>query len=124
VRLGSPGTNGRSDNAGYGGFFWRAAPGRPHVCNPESTVESEVTGSVTDWVALVGEDYTLVFTGLGEGDRWFVRAKEYPGVCAAIAFDAVRTLAPGDRLTRHHRVLIADGTWDADRCAAAVTRSS
>ena len=31
VRLGSPGTNGRPDNAGYGGFFWRAAPGQPRV---------------------------------------------------------------------------------------------
>jgi hypothetical protein len=120
VRLGSPGTNGRPDNAGYGGLFWRAAPGQPTVCSAESTVESELTGSVTDWVALVGADYTLVFTGLGDGDRWFVRAKEYPGVCAAIAFDAVRELAPGDRLSRHHRVLVADGTWGVERCAAEV----
>lgn len=119
VTLGSPGTNGRPDNAGYGGFFWRAAPGQPRVFTSQSTVESEVTGSVTDWVALSGDTYTLVFTGLGDGDRWFVRAKEYPGVCAAIAFDTVRTLEPGDRLTRHHRVLVADGTWDVEECAAA-----
>ena len=120
VRLGSPGTNGRPDNAGYGGFFWRAAPGQPRVFTSESTVESDVNGSVTEWVALAGEAYTLVFTGLGDGDRWFVRAKEFPGVFPAIAFDTVRVLAPGDHLTRHHRVLIADGTWDVDRCAAAV----
>lgn len=128
VRLGSPGTNGRPDNAGYGGFFWRVAPGRPSVfspesspqSSPESTVESELTGSVSAWVALAGDDYTLVFTGLGDGDRWFVRAEEYPGVCAAIAFETVRELAPGDQLCRHHRVLVADGVWAADRCAAAV----
>jgi len=120
VRLGSPGTNGRPDNAGYGGFFWRAAPGQPRAFSPESTVESEVNGSVTDWVALAGEDYTLVFTGLGEGDRWFVRAREFPGVGAAIAWQEVRVLEPGASLTRHHRVLVGDGGWDVTRVAAMV----
>jgi hypothetical protein len=119
VRLGSPGTNGRPDNAGYGGFFWRAAPGQPRVFTPQSTVEADVNGSVAPWAALGGGTYTLVFAGLGEGDRWFVRAKEFPGVCAAIAFDTVRMLEPSDRLTRHHTVLVADGVWDAERCAAS-----
>jgi hypothetical protein len=120
VTLGSPGTNGRPDNAGYGGFFWRAAPGPAWAITPLSTVESEITGSVTDWLALDGGAYTLVFTGLGEGDRWFVRTKEYPGVCVALAFETVRVLEPGWQLARVHRVLVADGSWDAERCAAAV----
>ena len=85
-----------------------------------STVESEITGSATDWLAFDGGVYTLVFTGLGEGDRWFVRTTEYPGVCVALAFEAVRVLEPGGQLTRAHRVLVADGSWDAERCAAAV----
>ena len=120
VRLGSPGTNGRPDNAGYGGFFWRAASGQPRVFTPESTVESEVNGSVAEWVAMAGDGWTLIFTGLGEGDRWFVRAREFPGVCAAIAFQEVRVLEPGETLTRRHQVLVADGSWDPVKVAAVV----
>jgi hypothetical protein len=112
VILGSPATNGRPGKAGYGGFFWRAAPGTPRVLDPVTDVEAEVNGSAAPWVALVAEDdsSTLLFTGLGEDDRWFVRAGEYPGVCAALAFERPRVLAPGATLSRQYRVVICDGT--------------
>jgi hypothetical protein len=120
VSLGSPGTNGRPGKAGYGGFFWRAAAAQPRVFHATSDVEAEVNGSTGPWVAMTadgagpdddaGRDaYTLVFTGLGEGDHWFVRASEYPGVCVALAFEHARRLEPGAALTRQHRIVVADG---------------
>lgn len=122
VTLGSPGTNGRPGNAGYGGFFWRAAPGTPEVFTAKTEVEAEVNGSFAPWVALresaPQSAYTLIFSGLGEGDHWFVRATEYPGVCVALAFTEVRRLAQGDRLRRRHRIVVADGALTVDEAAA------
>jgi hypothetical protein len=118
ISLGSPGTNGRPGKAGYGGFFWRAAPGSPTVSNPDSTVEEEVNGSRAPWVALVGDGYTLVFEGLGPGDHWFVRASEYPGVCVALAFEHPRVLQPGQSLSRRHRIGVYDGARTVDELRA------
>ena len=111
VALGSPATNGRPGGAGYGGFFWRAAPGAFAVFDGLSGGEDAVNGSATAWVALAGA-YTLVFSGLSGDDRWFVRTGIYPGVCAALAFArplTVSTLAP---VERRLRVLVADGALD------------
>ncbi|HLT10864.1 MAG TPA: PmoA family protein [Micromonosporaceae bacterium] len=116
VTLGSPATNGRPGKAGYGGFFWRLAPGHPEVFDPVADTEAEVNGSAAEWVAAVGgapdRPYTLVFWGLGDGDRWFVRAAEYPGVCVALAFTEVRVIEPGASLRRTHRIAIVDGALD------------
>jgi len=117
VTLGSPATNGRPGRAGYGGFFWRMAPGVPDVFDPASDAEEDVNGSASEWVAASGEVYTLIFTGLGEDDRWFVRAAEYPGVCVALAFERVRVIEPGASLDRRHRVIVADGRLTRDRAA-------
>lgn len=124
VTLGSPATNGRPGNAGYGGFFWRLPmTSQPATAlSPDSDREEEVNGSAGDWVALLSNDregrpYSLVFSGLGEGDRWFVRAAEYPGVCVALAFERPRPIAPGATLSRRHLVAVADG--HVDRSAAA-----
>ena len=123
VTLGSPATNGRPGKAGYGGFFWRLAPGVPYVFDPDTDKEEDVNGSAADWVAAVGANpdlFTLVFAGLGEGDRWFVRATEYPGVCVALAFERVRRIEPGDALERRHRVIVADGARTRDEVPAMV----
>lgn len=122
IVLGSPATNGRPGRAGYGGFFWRAAPGLPRVFDPVTEVEADVNGSIQPWVALVGahDAYTLVFTGLGDGDHWFVRAAEYPGVCVALAFERTRELAPGDHLHRRHQVYVCDGPRTRDQVAALI----
>jgi hypothetical protein len=114
IPLGSPATNGRRGGAGYGGFFWRAAPGPlpPEVFTATETGEDEVNGSTQPWVALVGPAYTLVFRGLGKTDRWFVRASMYPGVCVAFAFERPRVIAAGGSLLGQHTVVVADGRLD------------
>jgi hypothetical protein len=123
VRLGSPATNGRPGKAGYGGFFWRLAPGQPRVFDADSDGEGEVNGSTSAWVAAVGaglpgHPYSLVFAGLGDSDHWFVRAAEYPGVCVALAFEAVRVIEPGGSLRRSHRVAVVDGAVSRAGAAA------
>ncbi|MET8233148.1 PmoA family protein [Micromonospora sp. NPDC005298] len=126
VHLGSPATNGRPGGAGYGGFFWRAAAdGEPTVFTADATGEEAVNGSAAPWLALTGTGpgggaYTLVFAGLGPGDRWFVRTAMYPGVCVAFAFDRPAVVPAG--ATRHgrYRVWVLDGTIDRDRARALV----
>jgi hypothetical protein len=116
VTLGSPATNGRPGNAGYGGFFWRMPmSARPVTAMaPDASNEEEVNGSAGAWVAMLAHDredrpYSLVFSGLGDDDRWFVRAAEYPGVCVALAFERPRPIAPGATLRRRHLVAVVDG---------------
>ncbi|MEE6263569.1 DUF6807 domain-containing protein [Plantactinospora sonchi] len=119
VVLGSPATNGRPGGAGYGGFFWRAAPGEASTFTASAEGEEAVNGSTDPWVALVGRSaegaaYTLVFTGLGDGDHWFVRTGIYPGVCVALAWQRTRPLAAGTALRRRHRIVVADGALTRD----------
>ncbi|MEV1147897.1 PmoA family protein [Micromonospora sp. NPDC049799] len=93
VTLGSPATNGRPGGSGYGGFFWRAVSATPaRVFTSRADGEEVVNGSAEPWLAFTGTGpdsaaYTLVFSGLGDGDRWFVRTSMYPGICVAFAFD-------------------------------------
>ncbi|WP_433124251.1 PmoA family protein [Micromonospora sp. CA-240977] len=124
VRLGSPTTNGRPDRAGYGGFFWRAVSAAPaSVFSASATGEEAVNGSVEPWVALTGTGpdgraYTLVLTGLGDGDRWFTRTAMYPGVGVAFAFERPVTIAAGTRRRGRHAVVVADGVLDRTTAAA------
>jgi hypothetical protein len=121
TNLGSPATHGRGGGAGYGGFFWRLAPGRAHAFTEKQDGEKTVNGSAEPWVAVtVADAYTLVFAGLADADRWFVRTAEYPGVCAALAFTDPLTLEPGETLERHLTVLVADGTLTRDDVAATM----
>ncbi|GAA1761588.1 PmoA family protein [Luedemannella helvata] len=126
VSLGSPGTNGRPGNAGYGGFFWRLPFGAnaPTVFSPDADTEQDVNGSAADWIAVTsdnsGSAYSLIFEGLGEGDRWFVRAAEYPGVCVALAFEERRRIAAGDALRRRHRITVVDGAVTLDEVTALI----
>ncbi|WP_348651320.1 PmoA family protein [Micromonospora sp. WMMD1128] len=118
VHLGSPATNGRPGGAGYGGFFWRVAAGpEPRVRTVDAAGEEAVNGSAAPWLALFGTGsgggaYTLVFTGLGPGDRWFVRTAMYPGVCVAYAFDRPAVVAADRPRRNRHRVLVVDGHLD------------
>ncbi|MFJ6194644.1 PmoA family protein [Micromonospora sp. NPDC092111] len=118
VHLGSPATNGRPGGAGYGGFFWRAvADGEPATFTADGDGEEAANGSAGRWVALTavapgGGAYTLVFTGLGPDDRWFVRTAMYPGVCVAFAFDRPAVVPAGGQRVGRHRVLVADGVRD------------
>ncbi|MDG4797213.1 PmoA family protein [Micromonospora sp. WMMD1082] len=124
VTLGSPATNGRPGGAGYGGFFWRAVAAEPpEVFTASSDGEEAVNGGDQPWLALRGRApeggaYTLVFSGLGPGDRWFVRTTMYPGVCAAFAFAETATVPAGTSRHGHYRVIVADGTLDRATAAA------
>jgi hypothetical protein len=126
VWLGSPATNGRPGGAGYGGFFWRAAPGSgpPAVFTANARGEAAVNGSTQRWVALVSETatpYSLVFVGLGAGDHWFVRSAGYPGVCAAFAFARPRRVAAGAPLTGRQLVLVVDRAVSAAEAGRLAT---
>lgn len=121
VALGSPATNGRPGGAGYGGFFWRAAPGETHTFTADADGEEAVNGSAAPWLALTGPGpYTLVFRGLDGDDRWFVRTGIYPGVCAALAFDHPLTVTPDAPVTRQLSVLVADRLLTRAEVADAV----
>ncbi|MEU7586713.1 PmoA family protein [Micromonospora sp. NPDC049230] len=128
VRLGSPATNGRPGGAGYGGFFWRAVSAGPaSVFSASATGEEAVNGSAESWVALVGTGpdgsaYTLVFSGLGDGDRWFTRTAMYPGVGVAFAFERPVTIAAGTTRRGRHAVVVADGALDRATAAALAAR--
>ncbi|MEO3747214.1 PmoA family protein [Plantactinospora sp. B5E13] len=125
VVLGSPATNGRPGGAGYGGFFWRAASGEVSTFTASADGEEAVNGSTEAWLALGGRSadgaaYTLVFTGLGDGDHWFVRTGIYPGVCVALAWQRTRRLAAGTSLRRRHRIVVADGNLLREGIAAVL----
>jgi hypothetical protein len=125
IELGSPATNGRPGGAGYGGFFWRAAPGSgpPRVFTATADREEVVNGSRQRWVALVSPAparFSLVFVGLAAGDRWFVRSAGYPGVCAAFAFERPRVIGAGATMTGRHQVLVGDGAVSAAEAARMV----
>ncbi|HEX8629832.1 MAG TPA: PmoA family protein [Catenuloplanes sp.] len=123
IALGSPATNGRPDGAGYGGFFWRLAPGQPDVYTADGAGEEQTNGSAAPWLVVTGQAYTLIFTGLADGDHWFVRTGIYPGVCAALAWEKPLIVPAGDTLRRHYTILVADGTLpraDVDALLTAV----
>ncbi|MET8991519.1 DUF6807 family protein [Nonomuraea wenchangensis] len=117
VEVNSSATKGRA-GAGYGGFFWRA----PGTSTDRATLpggEEAVHGSRDRWVALSGtdpdgRDWTLVFVQ-DDGDAWFVRNTEYPGVGQALAWD--RPLVVDERLTRRVVTIVADGRLTADQAA-------
>jgi hypothetical protein len=109
VVLGSPATHGRTGGAGYGGFFWRLPAGSAVAFTSDG---GEPHGSEASWLAVtVDEAYTLIFEGLEGKDRWFVRAGEYNGVCAALAFATPLVIPASETITRHIRVRIADGPF-------------
>jgi hypothetical protein len=132
ISLGSPATNGRPGGTGYGGFFWRAAPGAepPRVFTATTGGEDSVNGSTAGWVALASlspDPYTLIFIGLPPAEAWFVRSTMYPGVCAAFAFEKPRVIAAGETMSGRHTVVIADAVLSprsADHTALRVSPGS
>ncbi len=113
VTLGSPVTNGRPDGAGYGGCFLRLAPAPagepvPAVYAGSLCGEGEVSGSTEAEVVFRGHGYTLTCSGLGDGDRWFVRTTGYPGICAAWAPERVRVIEPGGTWSGRFHLVVAD----------------
>jgi methane monooxygenase PmoA-like len=118
VALGSPATHGRTGGAGYGGFFWRFPAGRATAFTASS---DDPNGSAEPWVAMTVDDaYTLVFRGLQDADRWFVRTSEYAGVCAALAYSQPLIVEPDAPINRDITVLVADGVLSPDQVNSMV----
>lgn len=122
----SPAALGRT-GAGYGGVFWRgpAVTGVAQVLSPAGTDLPHVHGHSADWVAVTGTDHdgrpwTMVFTPADEvtaRNRWFVRARDYLGVCSSLTWDEPFTLAPGESVERHVVAVVADGALSAAAAA-------
>ncbi|MEU0739764.1 PmoA family protein [Streptomyces sp. NPDC006134] len=127
LTIGSPATNGRP-GAAYGGFFWRARKesAAPDVFTAGAEGEERVHGRCADWLALTGENWSLVFAGATDRTRqdpWFVRTAEYPGVGSSLAHDERLAIAPGDTVVRRIVTVVADGRLDADGAATLVRKA-
>ena len=68
----------------------------------------EVNGSAEPRLVWRTDAYALTCSGLGAGDRWFVRAGIYPGICVAWAFEKVRVIEVGQTWSGRFRVVIED----------------
>ncbi|MCG5219343.1 DUF6807 domain-containing protein [Streptosporangium soli] len=131
----SPAALGRV-GAGYGGIFWRgpAVSGAARVLSPAGADLHHVHGRTADWIAITGADrddrpWTTLFTPADEAtaqDRWFVRARDYLGVCSSLTWDEPFVLAPGESIDRHVVAVLADGALSAATAAelAATARSA
>ncbi|MBO3750052.1 PmoA family protein [Streptosporangiaceae bacterium NEAU-GS5] len=122
VEINSSATKGRT-GAGYGGFFWRG-PGASTARTTLPGDEAAVHGCRDRWIAMSGtdpegRDWTLVFVQ-DDGDAWFVRVEEYPGVGQALAWD--RPLLVQDTLTRRVVTVVADGRLTHEAAAALAAR--
>ncbi|MEU8800416.1 DUF6807 family protein [Spirillospora sp. NPDC048819] len=107
--------------AGYGGFFWRAPKDSPGlaVFTGEASGEEAVHGSVTPWLALTSDAWSLVFVQTAGLDPWFVRVAQYPGVGPALAWD--KPLTVPHHMTRAITVVVADGRLTPDQAADTIT---
>lgn len=124
VTLGSPATNGREAGSGYGGLFWRAPAGElpPDVLTATADGEDAANGSTEPWLAMTTDEYSLVFTGLGPGDHWFVRAAGYPGVCAALAYTQPVVVSSATPVERHYEIAVVGERLDRTAAAAVAQR--
>lgn len=116
VRLGGPGSNGRT-GAGYGGFWWRFPDcAEVDVRTATATGETEVHGSVAPWVAWSAtfgdRPATVLLEAVGHQDPWFVRVAEYPALGSALAWASAVTVDPDVPLVRAFRAVVADGRAD------------
>ena len=131
IDFGSPTTEGRAD-AGYAGLFWRGPRSfnRGTILASQGPGGPEMMGERSRWLAYVGRHdevdatSTLVFVDAdsnpGHPTKWFVRDVPYACVCPAPFFDEIHPLAADDTLTLRYTVVVADGSWDAERIASVV----
>ncbi|MFF3444758.1 PmoA family protein [Streptosporangium sp. NPDC002721] len=131
----SPAALGRA-GAGYGGIFWRGpeVAAVAGVLSPAGTDLRRVHGHTAEWVAVTGVDHegrpwTTLFTPADEAtarNRWFVRARDYLGVCSSLTWEEPFTLAAGESVERHVVTVVADGTLSPAAAAglAATARAA
>ncbi|MEX0167933.1 PmoA family protein [Streptomyces sp. LMG1-1-1.1] len=128
--FGSGGGGGASDSgagsasdSGAGGASDSGAGG---ASDSGADGEAAVHGFAADWVALAGEDWTLVFAGATaqtRSDPWFVRAAEYPGVGSSLAHAGRLAVPAGETFVRRVVTVVADGRLDRSGAAALVRKA-
>ncbi|MDE3074348.1 MAG: PmoA family protein, partial [Chloroflexota bacterium] len=127
LRLGSPTTEGRP-LAGYAGLAWRGpdALGGATIVLDGGPQTGDAMGRRSRWLGYVGGGVTVAFfehpVNPRVPNRWFVRTEPYPAVSSSPVFDEPLLLDPGGRLTLAHRLLFADGAWDAQMLGRAAER--
>ncbi|HWG24862.1 DUF6807 family protein [Actinospica sp.] len=100
--------------AGSGAAEWTAAEsaatgsGAAGSATVRSAVADSAATSGSTSRSIVGKRFALTFSGLAGGDRWFVRATEYPAIGIAFAYNRVLVLDPGGALSRTFSVTVAD----------------
>jgi hypothetical protein len=114
----SPAAHGRA-GAGYGGVFWRgpAVAGTARVFSAAGADVRAVHGTAAAWVAVTGDAWTMLFAPGDETtarDRWFVRARDYIGVCSSLTWDEPLVLAPGETIARRVVAVVADGVLSTE----------
>ena len=68
---------------------------------------------------------TIVLAGLGSaaaGEPWFVRAREYPAIGSALAWERPVVLEPGGVIDRRFDIAIADGRLTEPQAATLASR--
>lgn len=127
LRIGSPTTEGRP-LAGYAGLAWRGPMelrGARVILEGRAATEDMAMGHRSGWLGYVAAGMTVGFfehsANPGVPNRWFVRTEEYPLVTSSPVFDTELRLVPGEHLRLRHRVLFAEGEWDAARLAEAAS---
>jgi hypothetical protein len=129
LEFGSPTVFGR-EMAGYCGFFWRGP--RSFTGGTVLTSDGDLMGGKGSWLAYLGvhdevdRESTLLFLDDPANPvpdrRWFVRSEPFPVVNPSLAFAEPLTLAPGDTLPVHYRLVIGNGRWTRDRLVDYVQR--
>ncbi|MFB4263124.1 PmoA family protein [Nonomuraea sp. GTA35] len=116
----SPAARGRI-GAGYGGHFWRGpAEAGATVLSPFGEGVERIHGREADWVAVTTSRWSLIFVpgdAATARDRWFVRARDYLGVCSALAWDEPLALPPLQTVGRQVVTVVVDGRVDAELAA-------
>ncbi|UFU01980.1 PmoA family protein [Ruania suaedae] len=114
LALGSPATRGRV-GAGYGGLFWRLSG--ENVLTTATVADGPdvdpLGNDTSPWLLLVQERSTGPVSLLLAQPRnsmlpWFVRTSGYVGAGPAVAWDAERSIAAGERLDLHLWAVLAD----------------
>ncbi|MCP2031999.1 hypothetical protein L1277_002098 [Okibacterium sp. HSC-33S16] len=129
VHFGSPTTAGR-DNAGYGGWFLRAAPefSTASVVSPSGPVDVDAAmGQRFAWLALATDSATVALAADPHNpvaeSPFFVRT-ETPMLCAAPFFFQKWPLDAGATALWRWSLLVSDGRLDSAAIAGLVVASA